>query len=72
MQVTDTTAGPWGPAQMPREQPKKATSWVMPPLDDDDNPEDDDHVFSSTTNQPPHQLGQPDGLGEDPMVLAAM
>jgi len=68
--VTDPTAGPWGPAQMPKEQPKKATGWVMPPLGDDDL--DEEHVFSSTTNRPPHQPGQPDGSGDNPMVLAAM
>jgi len=42
--ITSTIAGPMEPAQT---QPKKATGWVMPPLDDND---DDDHVFSSTTN----------------------
>jgi len=71
MTITDTAAGPWGPAQTPKEQPKKTTGWVFPPLSDD-NPEEDKHVFLSTTNRPPHQPGQPDGLGEDPMVLAAM
>jgi len=68
--VTDTTAGPWGPPQTPKEQAKKATGWVMPPLNN--NLEEDDHIFSSMTNRPPCQPGQPDGSGDDPMVLAAM
>jgi len=68
--ITSTTAGPWGPLQIPKEQPKKATDWVMPPIPNDND--DDDHVFSSTTNRPPRQPGQPDGSGEDPMILAAM
>jgi len=39
-----------------------------------DDPSDDEgeHVFSSTTNRPPRQPGQPNGSGEDPMLLAAM
>ena len=69
--VTDTTAGPWGPAQTPKEQPKKAMGWVMPPLGDYDLDEDE-HVFSNTTHRPPRDPGQPDGSGEDPMLLAAM
>jgi len=71
MTITDTMAGPWGPTQTPKEQPKKTTSWVFPPLPDND-PEDNENIFSSTTNRPPRQPGQPDGSGEDPMVLAAM
>jgi len=69
--ITDPAAGPWGPAQTPKDQPKKATGWVMPPLGDYDLDEEE-HVFSSTTNRPPRQPGQPGGTGDDPMVLAAM
>ena len=69
--VTMTTAGPWGPPQMPKEQAGKATGWVLPPLDDNDDPEDG-NVFSSTTNCPLRQPGQPDGSGNDPMILIAM
>jgi len=69
--IADITAGPWGPAQMPKEQPKKATGWVMPPLGDYDL-EEDEHVFSNTTHQPPQDPGQPDGTDEDPVLLAAM
>jgi len=68
--ITDTAAGLWGLPQTPKEQPKKATGWVMPLLPTEQ--EDEDHIFSSTTNQPPRQPGQPDGTGDDPMVLAAM
>jgi len=69
--ITDTSAGPWGPAQTPKEQAKKATGWVMPPLSNYDL-EEDEHVFSNTTHQPLRELGQPNGSGEDPMLLAAM
>jgi len=31
-----------------------------------------EHIFSSTTNYPPRLPGQPDGSGEDPMLLATM
>jgi len=73
MHVASTTTGPWGPAQMPKEEPKKATGWVIPPLDDDEEePEDDYLLHSSTTNRPPCQPGQPRGTGNDPMILAAM
>jgi len=50
--ITDPAAGPWGPAQTPKDQPRKATGWVMPPLGDYDLDEEE-HVFSSTTNRPP-------------------
>jgi len=69
--ITSTTAGPWGPPQTPKEQPKKATGWVMPSLGDYNLDEDED-VFSNTTHRPPRDPGQPDGSGEDPMMLAAM
>jgi len=72
MLVTDTSAGPWGPKQTPKEEPKKATSWVMPALEDMEDPEDDYPVQSLTTNQPSCQPGQPGGTGGDPMVLATM
>jgi len=75
MHVTTTTAGPWGPQQTLKEEPKKATGWVMPPLDDnkdEDKPEDEYPLPSSTTNRPPCPLGQPGGTGDDLMVLAAM
>jgi len=64
--ITDPAAGPWGPAQ----KPKKATGWVMPSFHDDDDEEE--HEPSSATNRPPRQPGQPDGTGEDPMLVAAM
>jgi len=63
--ITDPAAGP------PKDQPKKATGWVMPPLGDYDLDEEE-NVFSSATNRPPRQPGQPGGTGDDPMVLAAM
>jgi len=69
--ITDTAAGPWGPPQTPKEQPKKATGWVMPPIGDYEL-DKDEHVFSNTTHRPPHNPGQPDGSGKDPMLLAAM
>jgi len=69
--VTDTSAGPWGPTQTPKEQPKKATGWVMLPLGNYDLDEDE-HVFSNTTHQPPRDPGQPDGSSKDPMLIAAM
>jgi len=69
--ITTTMAGPWGPPQTPQEQARKATGWVMPPLGDYDLAEEE-NVFSNTTHRPPRQPGQPDGSGEDPMVLAAM
>jgi len=47
--VTSTTAGPWGPPQTPKEQPKKATGWVIPPIGDYDLDEDE-HIFSNTTH----------------------
>jgi len=49
MAITDTTAGPWGPMQTPKEQPKKTTGCMFLPLPNDE-PEEDDNVFSSTTN----------------------
>jgi len=69
-EIMDTTAGPWRPAQTPKEQSKKVIGWVMPPLGDDNDEEDP--IFSSTTNRPPRHPGQPDGSGEDLMMLAAM
>jgi len=57
--ITDPAAAP----------AKKA--WVMPHYRDDE-PDEEEHVFSSATNRPPRQSGQPDGTGDDPMVLAAM
>ena len=72
MTVTATQAGPWGPTQMPKEQPTKATGWVMPAYHDDPSDDEGEHIFSSTTNHPPHLPGQPDGSGEDPMLLATM
>jgi len=72
MEVTTTTAGPWGPTQTPKEEPRKATGWVMPPLDEDEDPDNDYPIQSSATNRPPCQPGQPGGTGEDPMALAAM
>jgi len=71
MTVTDTLAGPWGPQQTPKDEPKKTTSWVMPALPDDDD-DDDYPIRSSTTNRPSRQPGQPGGTGDDPMVLTAM
>jgi len=70
MMVTDTTEGPFGPKQTPKEEPKCAMFWEGgdDPLED----EDETHIRSSTTNRPPCQPGQPGGTGDDPMVLAAM
>jgi len=72
MTVMDTAAGPWGPQQIPKEQPVKATGWDMPAYHDEPSDDEGDHVFSSTTNCPPRPPGQPDGSGEDPMLLATM
>ena len=69
--VADTVAGPWRPPQTPKEQPRKAMGWVMPLIGDYDLDEDE-HVFSNTTHRPPRDPGQPDGSGEDPMLVAAM
>jgi len=70
MLVTDTTAGPFGLQQTPKEEPKRAMFWEGR----DDPIEDDDKVpiRSSATNRPPCQPGQPGSTGGDPMVLAAM
>ena len=49
MLVTDTTIGPFGPKQTPKEEPKHAMFWEGgdEPLDDDD---DEIPIRSSTTN----------------------
>jgi len=70
MLVTDTAAGPFGPQQTPKEEPKCAMFWEggdEPLSDTEEVP-----LRSSTTNRPPRQPGQPRGTGDDPMVLAAM
>ena len=45
-----------------------AGPWGPPQIEQ----EDEDPVVSSMTNRPSRQPGQPDGTGDDPMVLAAM
>jgi len=44
----------------------------MPAYHDDPSNDEGEHLLSLTTNRPLHLPGQPDGSGEDPMLLAAM
>jgi len=70
MQVTNTTYGPFGPKQTPKEEPKRAMFW-----EGGDEPIEDDNeipIRSSTTTRNPCLLGQPRGTGDDPMILAAV
>jgi len=48
MLVTDTTAGPFGPKQTPKEELKRAMFWEGgdEPIKEDD---DEDYPFHSTT-----------------------
>jgi len=72
MQVATMTAGPWGLAQIPKEEPKKVVFWYGGDAPIDEHQEEEFPIHLSTTHQPLHQPGQPRGMGDDPMVVAAM